>query len=207
MKCPGCNNKLDDQTSICPLCGRILNNVSTANKKSFKDKLALKRFSVLAIIIILPLTITVVSILGLITTLGVIYLSSDDVIINNCKKELANSPDNIDTNKRLADSYKRIGEYNLAIKYYEIANKLGYKSAKMFENMAECYYSIDNYENTIEYAQKALKLNPDLFEAHYLWGNGLYYQNKKKEALEVYNKALKLKPKTLSTQYLNWSNI
>lgn len=79
--------------------------------------------------------------------------------IENYRKVLELTPENIIAINNLGASYLFRGEYKPAIEYFEKALLLS-PSSTAFSNLAAAHYYLGEFEKAIEYYQEAIKLSP-----------------------------------------------
>ena len=102
-------------------------------------------------------------------------------------------------------SFGIIGEYDLSICYFELAEKIGENNEikeKAWEKLAASYNNrglacceSKQHEKAIEDYNKAIELNPKYAEAYYNRGIAYYELNQHEEAIEDFTKAIELNPK------------
>ena len=108
-------------------------------------------------------------------------------------------------------SFGTIGEYNISISYFELAEKIAEDEsikeiarenlAGAYNNRGLAYGEIKQHERAIENYNKAIELNPNLAEAYNNRGVAYYEIKQHERAIEDYNKAIELNPKYAMAYY------
>ena len=86
------------------------------------------------------------------------------------------------------------GNYDEAIKYFELLYKAGDKRSEIISALAASYAAKGDYNKALNYVNEALKVNPSNVAALTTLG-GIYYSKKEyQKAVDTYTKALKILP-------------
>ena len=109
-------------------------------------------------------------------------------------------------------SFGIIGEYNLSISYFELAEKISQDEknkektrkslAAAYNNRGNAYYRLNQYEKAIEDFNMAIEFNPKYAKAYRNRGNVHFKLNQYEKAIEDYKKAMGLNP-NLAEAYNN----
>lgn len=92
--------------------------------------------------------------------------------------------------QELANFYREVQNYDLAIVYYEKMLEKSSLKHIVYNNIAVCHEHLRNYQLTEENFKKSLKLNPDYYEGMANYGNFLRSLGRSKEAIEIFEKCL-----------------
>lgn len=93
-----------------------------------------------------------------------------------------------------AENYLRIGDFNQAIREFEIVLKKWPNDSRSYSKLGVCYASLKNFDKAKLCFERAIELDVKYAEPYNNLGN-VYLEEKNYEmAIELYKKALELKP-------------
>ncbi len=131
--------------------------------------------------------------------IGIIYLLHFDDIpkaIDHFEKSIKVDPDYSEANNNLGFAYEKLGNYKLAISFYEkaISNLLYPTPEKAYLNMGNSYYRLGKYDLAINSFKQAINRAPDLYLPYF--GLALCYNamNRYGDASTAITKAIELHP-------------
>ena len=101
-------------------------------------------------------------------------------------------------------AYRNKGDYDSAIKDYDVAIKLKPDFVQAYYNRGLAYHENVNFDLAIKDYSKAIELNPELFHPHNNRGNAYRQKGDFDSAIEDYGKAIELNPE-LGLAYYNRS--
>lgn len=95
----------------------------------------------------------------------------------------------------------RIGEFDKAIIYYNMALELNAESEELYSNKGVALYSMGKYEEAKDCFGNAIRINPQYEQAWNNMGVVMRTENKPKEAIRCYTAAIKANPKYKNAWY------
>jgi len=98
-----------------------------------------------------------------------------------------------------ADEIYEQEKYDEAIKYYDMAIKIGPEFAEIWNNRGNALLKLKKYDEAIECYDKAIEINPKDADVWNGKGVALYMLKKYDEAIECYDKAIEINPKDAGT--------
>lgn len=98
--------------------------------------------------------------------------------------------------KKLAESFKLIGQASLAIKYYQKVTQERPNDAEAFFELGKLYNDASRFVGALSAFKKAVALNPRLSEAYYLMGFVQKEMGDRSGAIRSFEKYLALEPKS-----------
>lgn len=102
---------------------------------------------------------------------------------------------------RMANCYKAKGEFEKAIKYYQLAEKLNPADAWIHSNSGDIYLKMGDCARAIEEYKKAIQLEPDVGWFYFALGKVYEKKSKINLAKKSYQKALKIDPSGIWARY------
>jgi tetratricopeptide (TPR) repeat protein len=100
-----------------------------------------------------------------------------------------------------AKTYKKLGQYKLAIQDYGDVIRLNPENAGFYKSRGFLYEKAGNDTHAIRSYTKAIELDPKLVNAYYNRGNCYERLGKNTLALNDYNKTVELNPKNVNAYY------
>jgi len=128
--------------------------------------------------------------------LGLCYLELEDYpkAIVALNKTLESSPDEVDTNLKLAQAYQKSEQYENAEMVFERLAKLVPEDAKIYyNNIIMMYDQADMPDQAIEATKKMIALEPDNAEAVYNLGYMYVKLDRYEEAIDTFEKVLEMR--------------
>jgi len=95
----------------------------------------------------------------------------------------------------LSQAYIQTNQYEKALKYLKIANKVDSTSIELNSNLAVCYIQLGNEKEAVKYLDKCLELDPQHTGGFINMGFYLTEKGKYEEAITYFNKALAIQPR------------
>jgi predicted O-linked N-acetylglucosamine transferase (SPINDLY family) len=121
-------------------------------------------------------------------------------------KAIELSPNDAEAHNNLGNTYREIGKFEHAEKYYKNAIKIMPNFAEALCNLANILGESGRYKEAIEYYQKSLIINDNLAVVHSNYGNILDKIGRIQEAELSYRHAIKINPQ-FSEAYSNLGNL
>ena len=106
-------------------------------------------------------------------------------------------PNSVDVRIKIANILTEKGEYNSAIKHYNIAKKYAPNNSRIFNNLGLCYKQKGDAEPSEKNFKKALSLNPNDYHIYSNLALLFIDENRYEDAIKVINSALKINPKEM----------
>jgi len=182
MKCPKCNNSLNEKDKFCAQCGTKVEHIDT--DEDLKDKsFASNPFVVLGSVTVIALLIIYLILdsnkidahPGNTNETNTEMESSFMKEIGELKNDLSSNPDDVALNIRMANNLFDINRFSDAIKYYKRALRIEPDNENVIIDLGVSYFNLQQSDSAIFEIKRALKLKPDHPQG--LFNLGVIYYN------------------------------
>jgi tetratricopeptide (TPR) repeat protein len=126
-------------------------------------------------------------------------LADVQTVLDRAKKE----PDNAEAQIAAGDMYARIGRFDEAVSFYQIAQKAAPKDFKANVKLANAYFDAGQFEQAAEFYERALEIDPKHVGARTDFGITFVERTNPDydRAIKEFEKALETDPKHEATLY------
>jgi len=102
---------------------------------------------------------------------------------------------------KMANYYKAKNQFEEAIRYYQLAERLNPEDAWIHSNLGDIHLKIGEHDRAVKEYKKAIQLEPDIAWFHFALGKAYEEKSKVNLAKKSYQKALKIDPSGIWARY------